>query len=346
WQKTERGYEWLVGGYRWTLQVVLEHRALTILICGALFLVTIGLFYVIPKGFIPNDDTSRIVGYTEAAEGISFEEMSRHQEQMVELIRADPNVVGVLSTVGFSDVSAASNSGNVLVLLKPVNQRKKDIDTIIEDLRPRLATVPGIQIFLQNPPLVQVGGQVTKSPYQLTLEGADRNELYANADALQRKMAALPQLLDVTSDLQTKNPQLSVDIDRDKASSLGVSAQQIEDALNDAYGTKQISTIYATSNEYQVIMEVKPEYQQDPSALGKLYIHSTTTPGAASPGVQVQTSLAQTSQAITNSQQSPVGVTTPAQTTTTGRLVPLSTVATLKRSIGPLLVNHLSQLPS
>jgi len=203
-----------------------------------------------------------------------------------------------------------------------------------------------MRIYLQNPPLVQVGGQVTKSPYQLTLQGPNRDELYSKADELLGKLAALPQLLDVTSDIQTKNPQLDVDIDRDKASAVGVTAQQIEDALNDAYGTRQISTIYATSNEYQVIMEVKPEYQQDPSALGKLYIHSTTTPGAASPGVQVQTSLAQTSQAITNSQQSLVGVTTPAQTTTTGRLVPLSTVATFKRSIGPLLVNHLSQLPS
>jgi HAE1 family hydrophobic/amphiphilic exporter-1 len=345
WEKTERGYEWLVGGYRWTLQVVLDHRALTILICGALFLVTIGLFYVIPKGFIPNDDTSRIVGYTEAAEGISFAEMSRHQEQLVDLIRADPNVVGVLSTVGFSDVSAASNSGNVLVLLKPVAQRKKDVDTIIEDMRPRLATVPGMRIFLQNPPLVQVGGQVTKSPYQLTLQGPDRNELYANADALQRKMAALPQLLDVTSDLQTKNPQLSVDIDRDKASSLGITAQQIEDALNDAYGTKQISTIYATSNEYQVIMEVKPEYQQDPSALGRLYIHATLPASLASASDQSQAALVQSAPQVVSSAQTPTGQSPPSPASQS-RLVPLSTVATLSRSVGPLLVNHLSQLPS
>ncbi|HEY0346776.1 MAG TPA: efflux RND transporter permease subunit [Pyrinomonadaceae bacterium] len=346
WEATERGYEWLVGGYRWTLQVALENRGLTLAICGVLFLVTIALFYIIPKGFIPNDDTSQIVGYTEAAEGISFTEMSRHQEQIVDLIRQNPNVVGVLSTVGQSDVSAASNSGNILIILKPVNQRHKDVDAVIEDLRPKLAAVPGMRIYLQNPPLVQVGGQVTKSPYQLTLQGPDRDELYSKANELLVKLAALPQLLDVTSDIQTKNPQLDVDIDRDKASAVGVTAQQIEDALNDAYGTRQISTIYATSNEYQVIMEVKPEYQEDPSALGKLYIHSTTTPGAASPGVQVQTSLAQPSQAITNSQQSPVGVNAPAQTTTTGRLVPLSTVATFKRSIGPLLVNHLSQLPS
>ncbi|MDX6406323.1 MAG: hydrophobic/amphiphilic exporter (mainly bacteria), family [Blastocatellia bacterium] len=345
WQKTERGYEWLVGGYRWTLQVALDHRALTMMICGVLFLITIGLFYVIPKGFIPNDDTSRIVGYTEAAEGISFAEMSRHQEQIVDLIRADPNVVGVLSTVGFSDVSAASNTGNILVLLKPVNQRSKDVDSIIGDLRPRLATVAGMQIFLQNPPLVQVGGQVTKSPYQLTLQGPDRNELYTDADALQKKMAALPQLLDVTSDLQIKNPQLNVQIDRDKASSLGISAQQIEDALNDAYGTRQISTIYATSNEYQVIMEVKPEYQQDPDALGRLFIHSTATASTASSSAQQQNTLVQSTPQIASSTQSPAGQAVPGQATA-GRLIPLSTVATLSRSVGPLLVNHLSQLPS
>jgi len=346
WEATERGYEWLVGGYRWTLQVALENRGLTLAICGVLFLVTIALFYVIPKGFIPNDDTSQIVGYTEAAEGISFTEMSRHQEQIVDLIRQDTNVVGVLSTVGQSDVSAASNSGNILIILKPVNQRKKDVETIIDDLRPKLGSVPGVRIYLQNPPLVQVGGQVTKSPFQLTLQGPDRDELYSKADELLKKLNALPQLLDVTSDIQTKNPQLNVDIDRDKASAVGVTAQQIEDALNDAYGTRQISTIYATSNEYQVIMEVKPEFQQDPSALGKLYIHSTASPAAASPGVQVQSTLAQGSAAIVNSQQTPVGGTTPGQTTTTGRLVPLSTVATFSRGIGPLLVNHLSQLPS
>ena len=345
WQKTERAYDWMVSGYRWTLEIALEHRALTLGICGVLFLVTIALFYVIPKGFIPNDDTGQIVGYTEAAEGISFNEMSRHQEQIVDLIRKDPNVVGVLSTVGESDISAASNTGNILILLKPVHERRKDVETIIEDLRPKLSQVPGMRIYLQNPPLVQVGGQVTKSPYQLTLQGPDRNELYASADKLMVKMQTMLQLLDVTSDIQIKNPQLNVDIDRDKASAVGVTAQQIEDALNDAYGTRQISTIYATSNEYQVILEVKPEFQQDPSALGRLYIHSTAGPSTASSVAQVQSAMAAPTQVVTNSFQPPAGLTQPNQTTT-GRLVPLSTVATFTRGVGPLLVNHLSQLPS
>jgi len=345
WQATERGYEWLVGGYRWTLQIALEHRALTLGICGVLFLVTVALFYIIPKGFIPNDDTGQIVGYTEAAEGISFSEMSRHQEQIVDLIRKDPNVTGVLSTVGESDISAASNTGNILILLKPAKERKKDVDAIIDDLRPRLSQVPGMRIYLQNPPLVQVGGQVTKSPYQLTLQGPDRNELYTNANKLLEKLSQLPELLDVTSDIQTKNPQLNVNIDRDKAAAVGVTAQQIENALNDAYGTPQISTIYATTNEYQVILEVKPEYQQDPSALGQLYIHSTAPPSIASQVAQVQSAVAQPSPAVVTSFQSPAGLTAPGQTTT-GRLVPLSTVATFSRGVGPLLVNHLSQLPS
>ena len=356
WQKTEHAYEWLVGGYRWTLQLALEHRALTILICGVLFVITVFFFYVIPKGFIPNDDTSRIIGYTEAAEGISFDEMARHQQQIVDIVRANPNVSGVLSTVGESDISAASNTGNILILLKPLSQRQQGVETVIEDLRPKLANVPGMRIYLQNPPLVQVGGQVTKSPYQLTLQGPDRNELYRNAELLERKIAALPQLLDVASDIQIKNPQLNVDIDRDKASALGITAQQIEDALNSAYGTRQISTIYATSNEYQVILEVKPEYQQDPEALGRLYIHATPS-GAGSSPTLAQTLVAQPGSALAGPSlgtvtptQALTGVTTasgPGTTTSAQtRLVPLSTVATLSRSVGPLLVNHLGQLAS
>jgi HAE1 family hydrophobic/amphiphilic exporter-1 len=350
WQKTEHAYEWLVGGYRWTLQVALEHRALTILICGVLFVITIFFFYVIPKGFIPNDDTSRIIGYTEAAEGISFDEMSRHQQQIVDIVRANPNVSGVLSTVGESDISAASNTGNILILLKPLSQRQQGVETIIEALRPKLANVPGMRIYLQNPPLVQVGGQVTKSPYQLTLQGPDRNELYRNAEVLEGKIAALPQLLDVASDIQIKNPQLNVDIDRDKASALGITAQQIEDTLNSAYGTRQISTIYATSNEYQVILEVKPEYQQDPEALGRLYIHATPSGAGSSPTLaqivvaQPGSALAQPSLGTTTATQALTGVTTATGQGT--RLVPLSTVATLSRSVGPLLVNHLGQLAS
>jgi HAE1 family hydrophobic/amphiphilic exporter-1 len=350
WSWTETAYERLVGGYRRSLEIVLRHRALTVLISGVLFIVTIALFYLIPKGFIPNDDTGQIIGYTEAAEGISFTEMRRHQEQIVDIIRKNPNVAGVLSTVGESDVSAASNTGNVLVLLKPFNQRKADVDAVIEQLRPQLSQVPGIRIYLQNPPLVQIGGQVTKSPYELTLQGPDRDELYKNARALQDKLLTLPNLIDVTSDIQINNPQLNVQIDRDKASSVGISVQQIEDMLNDAFGTRQISTIYATSNEYEVIVEVKPEYQRDASTLGQLYIRPasqtpTNVPTATSQTAPTPTASSMAADAATNSLAAPADQSTAAPNSPT-KLVPLSAVATLSNSVGPLLVNHVGQLPS
>ena len=350
WAWTESAYDRLVGGYRWTLEIALKHRLMTVMISAGLFVVTVVLFYLIPKGFIPNDDTSQIVGYTEAIEGISFNEMSRHQEQMVDIIRLNPNVAGVLSTVGASDVSAASNTGNVLILLKPLNQRKADVDTVIEQLRPKLAEVPGIKLYLQNPPLVQVGGQVTKSPYQLSLQEPDRAELYRSARELQAKIAALPNLLDVASDIQTENPQLNIQIDRDRASSVGITVQQVEDTLNNAFGTRQISTIYATSNEYEVIMEVKPEYQRDAAALGQLYIRPLATVASNNPTASSQAALTPTvssisADAATNSALPPAGQPTPT-TATVPRLVPLSAVATLSNSVGPLLVNHIGQLPS
>jgi HAE1 family hydrophobic/amphiphilic exporter-1 len=231
-----------------------------------------------------------------------------------------------------------------------LDKRKADVDTVIEQLRPKLAEVPGIRIYLQNPPLVQVGGQVTKSPYQLTLQGPDRDELYRSTRELLSKIAALPNLLDVASDVQTQNPQLNVQIDRDKASSVGITVQQIEDTLNNAFGTRQISTIYATSNEYEVIMEVKPEYQRDASALGQLYIRpaagvATNDPTASSQAA-ITPNVSTISAAVeTNSLVPPAGQPTPSAASVP-RLVPLSAVATLSNSVGPLLVNHVGQLPS
>jgi HAE1 family hydrophobic/amphiphilic exporter-1 len=342
WQWSEGAYDRLLDGYRWTLQRVLEHRATTVLISAVLFLITILLFYLIPKGFIPSDDTSQIIGYTEASEGISFPEMSRHQEQMVDIIRTNPNVAGVLSTVGESDVSAATNTGNILILLKPLSQRREDVDQVIAELRPKLTDVPGMKIYLQNPPLVQVGGQVTKSPYQLTLQGPDRDDVYRNAQALEQKIAAIPGLLDVTTDIQAHNPQLNVEIDRDKAGTLGITAQEIEDTLNNAYGTRQVSTIFASTNEYQVILEVKPEFQRDATALGKLYLAASPSPAVAN-----TIALSQTTSAETTSAQPAAGESSSGSTGNGPRvLVPLNTVAKLSTGIGPLLVHHLGQLPS
>jgi HAE1 family hydrophobic/amphiphilic exporter-1 len=272
---TERIFKAWLDLYERTLGWVLERQRATLIVSGVLFLVTALLFAVIPKGFLTSDDTGQFIGYTEGLPGVSFAEMTRHQRELTDVIRRHPAVKGISSTVGSSDASPAGNSGNLLVLLKPRGERKQNVDEIIEELRPKLRAVSGIRVFLQNPPSVSIGGQVTRSPYQLTLQGSDRAELARHTELLEAKVKALPGLVDVTTDLQNRNPQLSVTIDRDKASAVGLTASQVEDALNNAYGTRQVSTIYTSTNEYQVILELLPEYQANPAALSLLYVRNS-----------------------------------------------------------------------
>jgi HAE1 family hydrophobic/amphiphilic exporter-1 len=272
---TERIFKAWLDLYERTLGWVLERQRATLIVSGVLFLGTALLFAVIPKGFLTSDDTGQFIGYTEGLPGVSFAEMARHQRELAELIRKHPAVRGISSTVGSSDASPAGNSGNLLVLLKPRGERKQNVDEIIEELRPKLRAVSGIRVFLQNPPSVSIGGQVTRSPYQLTLQGSDRAELARHTELLEAKVKALPGLVDVTTDLQNRNPQLSVTIDRDKASAVGLTASQVEDALNNAYGTRQVSTIYTSTNQYQVILELLPEYQANPAALSLLHVRNS-----------------------------------------------------------------------
>jgi HAE1 family hydrophobic/amphiphilic exporter-1 len=272
---TERIFKAWLDLYERTLRWVLARQKETLIVSGILFLVTAVLFVVIPKGFLSSDDTGQFIGYTEGLPGVSFAEMARHQKEVTDVIRRHPAVKGISSTVGASDASPAGNSGNLLVLLKPRGERKQAVDEIIEELRPKLAGVSGIRVFLQNPPSVSIGGQVTRSPYQLTLQGSDRAELARYTELLEAKVKTLPGLVDVTTDVQNKNPQLAVTIDRDKASALGLTASQVEDALNNSYGTRQVSTIYTSTNEYQVILELLPEYQASPAALSLLYVRNS-----------------------------------------------------------------------
>ena len=271
----EAGFDALLHGYERTLRVVMRHGALTLILALILTVITGYLFIIIPKGFLPSDDLGQVVGYTEGAQGISFEKMSEHQRELVDIIRKDPNVRAVSSTVGASDASSATNTGTILVLLKPDTERKTTSEQFIAQIRSKLAAVSGINIYLQNPPSVSIGGQVTKSLYQYTLSGPDGNQLFPAAQKLESEMRRSPLLHDVNSDLQIRNPQLSIRIDRDKASALGVSAQQIEDTLNNAFGTRQVSTIFTSTNEYQVILELKPEYQREPNTLDLLYVRGS-----------------------------------------------------------------------
>ncbi len=272
----ERFFDGMRHTYERTLKLVLNYRRTTLVITIVLTLVTGFLFTKIPMGFLPSEDTGQIFAFTEAAQGISFEDMVKHQKELAAIVSEDPNIAAFMSAVGASGISVANNTGRIFMRLKPRSERKLSADEIIQELRPKVSQVPGIQMFMQNLPSIRIGGQLTKSQYQFTLQSPETGELYRAAMELENKMRALPQLQDVTSDLQIKNPQVNVEINRDKASALGITAQQVEDALYYAYGSRQVSTIYAPNNQYQVILELDPKYQTDPSALSMLYIHSNT----------------------------------------------------------------------
>ena len=274
-QYSERVFEGMRNIYDRSLRQVLKRPRATMAVSGVLVLATAYMFAVIPKGFLPSEDTGNIFIFTEGTQGISFDSMVRHQKALAEIVSREPSVGSFMSSVGAGGPNVAGNTGRMFLRLKPRAQREKSVDELIEELRPKLSSVPGIQAFLQNLPPIRLGGMLTKSLYQLTLQSPDTDELYKFAPLLEARMKASPGLQDVNSDLQIKNPQVTVDINRDKAAALGISAQQVEDALYNAYGARQISTIYAPNNQYKVIVELLPEYQLDPTALPRLYVRST-----------------------------------------------------------------------
>jgi len=267
----ERVIESTLGFYKTTLRWALGHRLPLIVFSGVILAATVVLFSRIPKGFIPSEDTGQFNIITEAAQGISFEAMTSHQNAVAEVVIRHPDVAAFVSSLGGI---SASNAGRMFVLAKPRDERKAGVDQIIEQLRPQVNRFPGINVFLQNPPPVQVGGRMAKSLYQFTLQSPDTDELYRNAAQFEARIRALPGLQDVTSDMQLKNPQVSVEIDRDKALARGVSPQQIQDALYYSYGQRQVSTIYTPNNQYWVVVELEPQFQRDPAQLSKLYITS------------------------------------------------------------------------
>jgi HAE1 family hydrophobic/amphiphilic exporter-1 len=273
---SERFFTGMLKFYEWSLRLVLLHRRTTMIITGLTLVATVYLFGAIPKGFLPSEDTGQIFAFTEAQQGISFDSMVKHQQELAEIVSNDPNVDSFMSAIGSSGMSVASNSGRMFIRLKPRSERRLSADEIIQELRMKVAKVVGIQMFMQNLPPIRIGGRLTKSQYQYTMQSPDTDELYKYSTILEAKLKELAQLQDVTSDLQIKNPQVNVEIDRDKASSLGVTAEQIESALGASYGSLQVSTIYAPTNQYQVITEVEPRYQRDPSSLSMLYIRSAS----------------------------------------------------------------------
>jgi hydrophobic/amphiphilic exporter-1 (mainly G- bacteria), HAE1 family len=273
---SEQVFDSFLGLYDWSLKIVMKFHRTTMIFSVVLLIATVGLFMLVPKGFIPSEDTSQIIGVTQAARDASFAELSRHQQAAVQVIRQNEDVEAVNSTIGGSNSSITpSNSGNLFIRLKPRHERASGADEIIQDLRTQLAKVPGIQVFLQNPPAIPVGAQQTTGLYQLALQSSDATALQKYVPELLGKLKTLNQIQDVNSDLQVTS-QVEVDIDRDKASAFNISAQQIENTLRNAYSSYQVSTVYGASNQYQVILELMPEYQQDINSLLSLYVKSTT----------------------------------------------------------------------
>ena len=301
---SERVFDGMLATYRWTLEAVLRHPQATVVVFVATIAGTAWLFMAVPKGFIPDEDTGQIFAFTEGAQDISFDSMMAHQQEAAAIVLKQPYVSSFMSSIGASNTSVVPNTGRLFIRLKPRAERP-GVDEIIQELRAKLTGIPGFTVYPQKLPTIRIGGNLTKAAYQYTLQDADAANLYKWAPVLLDKVRGLPGFLDVNSDLQATSPQVLVEIDRDRASAMSVTASQIEAALNNAYGAPQVSTIYTPTNQYWVMMELLPRFKDDPDALGMLYIRSTS-----------------------------------------GKLVPLSAVAKLTRSVGPLTVNHLGQLPA
>jgi HAE1 family hydrophobic/amphiphilic exporter-1 len=317
-------------GYEVSLAWVMRHHVTTMVASVIVLVATVHMFGLVPKGFIPSEDTGQVLINTEGAQGVAYEQMVDYQQQLAAIVAKDPNVESFFSAIGSGGIGLTGNTGRIFMKLKPRSERPavcsesswfkscrpRTADELIRDLRPKLARVPGIRVSLQNPPVIRVGGRLSRSLYQFTLQSPDAQELYRHAYLFEEKLRALPDFRDVGSDLQLKNPQLQVVIDRDKMATMGITAQgisprQVEEAFQNAYATRQISTINTPNNQYQVILELDPKFQNDPSALSMLYIRSTT-----------------------------------GQNSTAQPMVPLGALASLKYSVGPLTVNHSGQLPS
>jgi HAE1 family hydrophobic/amphiphilic exporter-1 len=302
---TEGIYERVVHGYDRALQKVMQHTRIVFTFSAVILVITFWLARVVPKGFIPSEDQGQLRVTTETAEGSSFDAMMRHQLEAMRVVEQDSDVAGFMSSMGTGGGSSTTNQGRFIIRLTDRKARKLSADDIARVLTRKLAVVPGLRSFVQNPPVINIGGRSSKSLYQYTLQGADIASLYRVATTLQDRMTAMSDLRNVTSDLQIKNPEIDVTIDRDRASAVGITMSQVESALYDAYGARQVSTIYTSTNQYWVVMELLPQYQRDLGAMSLISIHGSGD-----------------------------------------QLVPLTALAHITQGVGPLTVNHSSQLPA
>ena len=270
----EHVFDGMQDFYRRTLQVCLGHRRIVLFAFGLILVATVFLFVVVPKGFLPSDDTGQLFVFDEADQDVGFDEMARKHSEAAKIIREDPNVAGVMAFMGVSGSSATLNLGRMIVTLKPRSERGSP-EQVIQELRPKLQGIPGFKVYLQNVPIIRIGAHLTKTEFQYALQDTDTKELFAFVPKLVDTVSKLEGFQDVTSDLLIAQPEMDVKIDRDAASAVGVTAAQVESALYTAFGPQQVSTIYTSIDQYWVLMQVDPKRQDDPNVLSQIYIHST-----------------------------------------------------------------------
>ena len=318
-----------VRGYGRSLEWVLRHQKLTLLVTAVTLAATVWLYFVVPKGFLPLQDTGLITAVTEAGTEVSFAEMQRLQKLVADKIRQDPDVTGVVSVVGVSPLNATPNAGRLTITLHPRGERKATVSEIIERFQHALADIPGMTVFFQPVQDIQISTRASRAQYQYTLVATDAAEVALWSDRLVDALRDNATLRDVSSEAQEGGLRVMINVDREKAGRLGISMQVINDTLNDAFGQRQISTIYGQANQYRVILEAAPQYQRDPSALSKIYIPANI------PSQPLQSSSAQNIQ--------PLSSFTPGASSTQ---VPLSAFAEMIRTTAPLAIAHQEQFPS
>jgi multidrug efflux pump len=328
-----RGFNALVDAtvefYRRSLEWVLRHQTLTLVTTVATLVATIALYLVIPKGFLPPQDTGLITAVIEAGQDVSFNEMKRLQGEAAEAIRRDPDVSGVVSVIGISPINPTPNAGRLAITLKPRDRRRALAGEVVERLQEAVAPIPGLTAYFQPVQDIQISTRASRAQYQYTLTGTNTDEVNAWSQRLAARLRSEPMLREVASEVQDGGLQAFVKVDREQAARLGVSMQTVNDTLNTAFGQRQISTIYGQANQYRVILEAMPEYQTDPSWLSKLYV-------PALPGGSSTTSTTQLTTATTN---------TVTQVTPTAQ-VPLSAFTELERTTAPLTITHQEQFPA